>query len=741
MTITEKIEGIINARKGKLSGLEGRLEFLKKLELSIEHFSEFRKDVENNRNGKYKPVLDKNPDIVELLGNLPVDKLLQKIRLQMKELEFLITRFSRNNIQISVVGKAGQGKSRLLQSISGLTGDIIPDSKGTDCTGTKSVIYNDKNALHAKVIFYTETEMIEQVQEYLSVLSTGIRIGSISEIGRIDLNTIETKTSDGDSKKEHLKKYVNFFSSYKDNLGKILTIQEKQEIRKYVAQHDENGNPLYHYLAVKEVQIYTPFNYEDAGKIVLVDTIGLGDTSLRIQEKMISALTNDSDAGIVLRRPEPLRDNVHNEDNQLIDFIQSNMNGRSIDRWLFYILNVVNLPNNSNSNNVMSIKKELERKQQEGKLHTAFIKAVDCSNKTEVEKELLIPMLDILSQNLSQIDSDFMKKADDTGRELYIIYFSFLKDLQNVLVKDFRKDGNINYKINELFDEFFYTVLLGKLKEMCMEMYENRGIVCSALDERFATITTFNPDAKIPSLETIEQALRRGGEKGQPTYVYSEYVSGIRTNLTEEFIKIDESLSDVVDEFKKRIVELLVNAPRLGLIYPVDDDKHPKEWLLEFSNEILPGFEQLQFAFVFLYRFELSVRGFLMHKIRKHIDILDPDIPSQIPQFGSQPARSIRSELQGRLISLRGSLQRELRNFTQEPNEAFFAVIKEFYDRLAYSPDVEKEWRRLYYDNCAIVWKSEIMAEKDIQIAFDDCQKYINGIKEFNNKNQFILID
>ena len=742
-TNTDKIEKIIAIRRQRVNGLKQKFEFLKKAEIVIEQFNALKTEVdetEKTGKGRFKPVLDKNQGLADRVLNLSIDSLLTKIKEQIRELDFLIRRFSRESIQISVVGKAGQGKSRLLQAISGLESDVIPVSDGGDCTGTKSVICNHQDAVYAKVIFYTENELIGHVQKYLDALRCDKTIGSISDIGRLKIDTIHASTAGSDSKKEHLKKYIAHLEKYKDNLGQELHVSQKADIRKYVAQYDEKGRPLYHYLAVKEVQIYTPFPYKDAGKTVLVDTIGLGDTSLGIREKMIHTLAYDSDAAIVLRRPDPYRDAIREEDDELIDLIRDQMRDGALGKWLFYILNIVQTPDNSNLKNAEAMKQQLERKRNDGALDAALIETIDCSKTKDVEDRLMIPMLDILSQNLAAIDNGLMQKADQSGRELYAVFFRFLKDLQNALVKDLRTDGNLNLKINELFDEFYDNHLLGALKEKCRKMYEDRNNDCDVLDKHFQRITTFNPDAKTPSIEKIEKALKRGGAKGQPYHVYAECIADLRTNLTEEFIMIDASLTDIVDDFKKSIVEILANEPRLGFIYPVDESKHPKEWLLDFSNEALSGLEQLRFAFMFLYNFELSVRGFLMHKIRKHTDVLDPELPDQVPQLGSQSAQAIRAELRKRLTILRDSLKRELRNFTQDPNETFYAVMKEFYDRLAYAPNTENQWRRLYYDNYAVVWKQEIHAIADIQIAFDEWQKYIEEVKHFNDREQFTII-
>ena len=74
-------------------------------------------------------------------------------------LEQLKIRFSRKQIHISFVGRAGQGKSLVMQNISGLSGEIIPSSNGEDCTGAKSIITNSgDDTVTAEITFYTRKE-------------------------------------------------------------------------------------------------------------------------------------------------------------------------------------------------------------------------------------------------------------------------------------------------------------------------------------------------------------------------------------------------------------------------------------------------------------------------------------------------------------------------------------------------------------------------------------------------------
>lgn len=56
-------------------------------------------------------------------------------------------RFSRKTINIAVIGGARQGKSKLLQTISGLSNEVIPAFDTSDCTGATSMIKKENKIL------------------------------------------------------------------------------------------------------------------------------------------------------------------------------------------------------------------------------------------------------------------------------------------------------------------------------------------------------------------------------------------------------------------------------------------------------------------------------------------------------------------------------------------------------------------------------------------------------------------
>ncbi len=60
------------------------------------------------------------------------------------ELDNLAKRFSRSTVNLVIVGAMGAGKSKFLQSASGLGDDCIPSYFGSSCTGVTSIIENSQ---------------------------------------------------------------------------------------------------------------------------------------------------------------------------------------------------------------------------------------------------------------------------------------------------------------------------------------------------------------------------------------------------------------------------------------------------------------------------------------------------------------------------------------------------------------------------------------------------------------------
>ena len=105
-----------------------------------------------------------------------------------RDLAQLESRFSRPTLNIGIVGNAGQGKSTLLQKLTGLSDDEIPSGGGGDCTGAAAIIENSNNReVYADIEFYSESEFLSRiVAPYYRVLELPAPV-SLDEFARSDL--------------------------------------------------------------------------------------------------------------------------------------------------------------------------------------------------------------------------------------------------------------------------------------------------------------------------------------------------------------------------------------------------------------------------------------------------------------------------------------------------------------------------------------------------------------------------
>src|SRR5207253_2782297 len=82
-----------------------------------------------------------------------------------------------------VVGRARQGKSRLLQSLTGLSAVEIPDGDRQHCTGVRSTVFHQPGAqAHGKVWFHSEASFLRDVvAPYYDELGLGSYPHSVAE--------------------------------------------------------------------------------------------------------------------------------------------------------------------------------------------------------------------------------------------------------------------------------------------------------------------------------------------------------------------------------------------------------------------------------------------------------------------------------------------------------------------------------------------------------------------------------
>lgn len=160
-SIPEQIDKIIETRKTRVSELRSLRDQSLTAYAAVKDFARMQNELKNRYN---ELALNDKEGLEDRIVSISTNDFFDCYDEYEKKLETLIDRLNRDNLHISFIGKAGQGKSLLMQRISGLSGSVIPSAEGDDCTGAKSIITNvDSPEVSATIVFFTEKEMIDIV--------------------------------------------------------------------------------------------------------------------------------------------------------------------------------------------------------------------------------------------------------------------------------------------------------------------------------------------------------------------------------------------------------------------------------------------------------------------------------------------------------------------------------------------------------------------------------------------------
>lgn len=761
MSISVKIDEIIARRKGTGSFAgQGMVDKVREKKAYYQSLLEALNDYQTKRavvmkniqekSGVYYSLTASDPNFEDNITNASAESAINKIHVALRELDSLEKRFDRDTVNISAIGRARQGKSRLLQSITGVGNAIIPADSGTDCTGAKSVVCNEKCETYAIIRFYTEAELVSNVQKYLDKLQYNYSIGSVARIKDIPMTDIESLelSSSLDSYRDWLSKYVNNWSVYTQNLGREIKVG-KDDIRKYVAQYLEDGTKVYDYLSVKEVEIHTPFEYEDAGKIMLVDTIGLGDTAIGLEDKMVDTLINDSDAAILLRRPDPKGDNIKEEDNALYDMLDKKMSGRDLSSWLFYVVNTY--AENKRISDEFLVK--LNAKREKHALKAAFVKQIDCASKDAVEQELIIPVLQLLSENLISIDNGLMKLANQKLEDVYTEVYELNSKLANLVNNGLLQSIDGGDKFDELFKKHFKLVLGSSFK-----MLNRKYIDRNKPHEEFKLaihVVLKNIKAFLPTEEELVAELISGTSGENFRDVYNHNADELRSKIRDEFdnvcgniiVQLQEGiLTEVIDEFYE--AGLMKNIPLMG---NVGDNKI--EWFKCLTAEKTVEGSYLRASFNEILNYRLQIEGLMKFEVHCALDCLQQyevefSPEGKLPQLGEEVQKLSKSDqakvIHQTLAGLIPVFAEDLNKRVNEklliiPNNSFNALIRKVRDRLFYQDEGEMRLKEFYRANCISIWHDEFAQLSQKNEASSTLNDISSSLKGYTNKSAYLL--
>lgn len=773
--ISSQIDNILLQRKNRAVDLRRRRDQIMELKQALNGCAQLPKKANSIEDPKLRK------ECMDTLSKVKVPMAVMKqTDAILKKMDEAIKRFERESLNIATVGKARQGKSTILQAISNLGNDIIPAFDAGDCTGAVSIIHNDSSMEPGRVrvdlTFRSKDELLNIVKGYINNIDPEYLKQNpleYDDIGYVSMSDLEMSIEEGEAGKmvqlEHLRRIVSDFNgdsdsksvSIRDLCGRSgMSLTNPDEIRKYVAQNNGKDitNPLrenyYSYLAVNRAEIYCRFA-DDVGKLVLVDTIGLGDTQLGIEEAMLDTVDKQCDATIVVTKPIS---GVTTQDMSIYEMLQQHFKHRDMKKWLFYI---ANLHKGVNDNVASTFHKGIVSNP---KYSIADCKLIDGSDSVAVRQDFLMPMLTKLLGNLEHVDNIFIQEINKLCAELKDKILAMMENFPNGEVVS--TDRPENLKAYTLGIEC-YDRLTSNLDKQVRYWYEEQNKPNAALWNRVKDILNGLEDI-LPSEENLQQVLDQSGDLKESS-LWQVPLNYVRNEISDQFIALDDLMGEETLMFKNDLIgELYDSLKSMGGLEDgqeeepaeqksadaeeeIPEEEEKKEidktrWLWNVMEPMLrdnPEYIQIYRAFQFLDQFNFNIRAQIIQEVRYQLRIIN-DMTTDFymrPNYTfskSNAGQAVHFYMTSRLAILEDGLRESLMQMNKMPNQAFYAAAEEFYDRLTFASDFKNGkfvnmasiWGKFFAQYSSLIWKKDMEKMEAVKRVMKEYKDYCDLLAE-----------
>lgn len=782
MSIQAKIEGIKVKRATLfLPKIEKRLQYLEEIEKQIDSLDSLMLVIRSQcdaKQGPYYSILANDLEMEKNLNHVSTKEVKELLSETKKELERLKQRFSRKSISLQVFGMAGSGKSTFIQSVTGLSNDVVLASEGGHCTGVSSFIYNADH-FETRVYLYTRAELLKVFNKSLSVLERNFApskepklLQEFSDIKNFELSQVglPNKIEGHMSVMKYVQNYdlINNLLSGKDAEGQPLQgIQQDKEgryhivisnpvdVQKWVAQHNghhasESEYLAYlNYLAVDHVDIFKKFNYEDVGDIVLMDNVGLGDSTSDVstEEHMYQAIADNSDAVILLYQPKPNsgwrgeQDDINKRLNNIRYTDVYHDEERMDVNELYFLLNMRATAGNDNSSDCPEVEKAFKKVPYERK---ETILTANASDKESVRMNAIEPILRQLTDHLVSIDARKIVHANELGLKLYSSFQELAKNVAKVVSGKMKEESNQLNKFRKLYENLDYSNELKKLDNLYAEQKDKWcPEVKNSIEDVIATLTKL-----IDKPEVIQVDVEKGKEATNA--IFEKYVKRFRNRIYEAFAGVNTGvLIPLQDKVKGMLTNILFTNAKFGMIplqnYAIEDGPS-QEWLKAFIEEKIDRDEypKMYEMFHFVLDYKLNIQGLIEYNVAKCLNTIDKhnsEFKTMNPITGvsdQQHAKKIWSEIVSRASSIQNKMRIWRDNFSLIPSHSFYARISMFRDMMVEDSLAEEELYSFYSDNRMAIWREVFASMTQETEAFGKWNEESKSITDLCVKNEFI---
>lgn len=361
--------------------------------------------------------LDSFPDPHRAESEKLILKLRGDCRATSQQLQLLQQRFSRPYLTLLCFGKARQGKSRLIQCLTGLSDREVPTGALGHCTATKLEIRHTQESPHATVTTFDESNFIaERLAPFYR--DFGLFEEAPTTLDEFLLETLpepslaakfigathaQSVTKLGQF--EELRKLQSVLPRFRKFLRGRVERVDLTELHRWISYPKYPGDEPppdadFRCHAVRRAQAFVHMPLPECHAIRIFDTPGVNNHTSGDYDSLARLIDEEADAALVTRLTSHLGDAWVADDSLVLDEIGRRLTGGTITkRLLSIVLNEVR----TQASNRITCEHVREGAVKNG-LQECQVAISDCTDLDSLHDAVIVPLLSRLVEECPALD-------------------------------------------------------------------------------------------------------------------------------------------------------------------------------------------------------------------------------------------------------------------------------------------------------------------------------------------------
>lgn len=541
-------------------------------------------------------------------------------------------RVSRHTVNIGVSGRARNGKSTLLQSLSGLDDDQIPTGRGQPVTAVRSRIFHSDTVRTAQLTLHTDRSFCaEVVAPYFRVLGLSPEPRTAADLERFDLRAAIAALPPAvlDPNRPMVARLQELHESlpgYRPLLTGEVRSVDITELRRWVAYpaRSADGVPDRRHLAVRDAVITCRFPDSDVESLGLVDLPGLGELVPDAEAHHLAGLENDVDFVIVVKRPTDNTSMWAAEDQRSLDLIARACGAAAVRDFMTILVNTGECP----PVNVDALDADIRDRLNDGTADRNYqVWHADVADRADVATGVLRRTLEHLAEALPRMDAAVIDGALARCRAAAGELTTQLDELLAAVGSVTRPTPmeEVIERADTVRDELVVSVQkwVTGLRDRTGETYEDDDFV-----ERVELLTEEIRGWAVDGFGLgrdvwIERALLGMMKESAAAGFSAQALNGIRNELAHRFGHIDDVLDQRRDQFWEGLTDAL--RPRLDGLLVGKTAREQLTYLVAALRDAPDPCPHLARTVELALDVRLDYRTRLLPRMRRRLELLRPE--------------------------------------------------------------------------------------------------------------------